>query len=56
MKVEFEYFKGTFETWETLFRKAAKFATEIGQERLIGISQSFAHTRATVTVWYWSES
>ena len=55
MRVAFKYFTGTFATWETLFSKAADFATELGQERLISISQSFAHTRATVTVWYWSE-
>lgn len=53
MKVDFKIFTGTLETQKQLCRKAAAFASEIGQKRLINISQSFAHTRATVTVWFW---
>ncbi len=53
MRVDYKIFTGTFESQDALCKKAAEFAAEIGQERLISISQSFAHTRATVTVWYW---
>ena len=33
-------FRHTLATWETLFSEAAAFASRIGRERLIGISQS----------------
>src|SRR2546430_2615956 len=40
MRVTYELFRGTFKSWEALFDEAAQFASEIGPERLIGISHS----------------
>jgi hypothetical protein len=54
-RVAFEMFRGTFESWESLFQKAAEFATEIGRDRLIGISHSEDDDDGVVTVWYWSK-
>jgi GYF domain 2 len=54
-RVAFEMFRGTFESWESLFKKAADFATEIGRDRLIGISHSEDDDDGVVTVWYWSK-
>ena len=34
--------------------KAAQFATEVGRERLINISQSLRGTAQT-TVWFWDD-
>jgi hypothetical protein len=36
----------------TVLPQAAAFATEVGPERLIGISHS-THGAASVVVWYW---
>ena len=47
--VRYKTFSGTFASWEKLFSEAAEFASEIGRERLINISQS----EDAVTVWYW---
>ena len=54
MRVQFRVFKAVFKSWETLFEEAAQFATEIGPERLIGISHSGDQADGVVTVWYWA--
>ncbi len=54
-RVEFQLYRGTFESWEGLFRQAADFASDIGRERLIGISHSEDDDDGVVTVWYWSQ-
>lgn len=54
-QVQFQVFRGTFASWKTLFEQAASFASQIGRERLIGISHSADHSEGVVTVWYWSE-
>jgi hypothetical protein len=54
-RVEYRMFRGTFETWEKLFELAASFATEIGRERLIGISHSEDDDDGVVSVWYWTQ-
>ncbi len=54
-RVHFEVFKSSFNTWPSLFQKAAAFAETIGPERLIGISHSSDYSQGVVTVWYWSE-
>ena len=51
--VHFEIFKSSFNSWESLFAEAAKFAESIGPEHLIGISHSSDHSEGVVTVWYW---
>jgi hypothetical protein len=53
--VRCEMFRSGFETWESLFAQAAEFATQIGRERLIGISHSEDKEDGVVAVWYWGE-
>ena len=55
MKVKFKVFRGTFATWETLFKEAARFATKLGREQLITISHSEDSKNGVVTVWYWEK-
>ncbi|MBI3829963.1 MAG: hypothetical protein HY291_10625 [Planctomycetes bacterium] len=55
MRVRYRYFRaGALTTWDELFSQVAEFATSIGKDRLIGISQSEDKSDALVTVWYWS--
>jgi hypothetical protein len=60
MRVRFKYFRGTYTSWEELFGDAAAFASRIGPDRLINISQSSAGSttlaEGVVTVWYWDDS
>ena len=53
MRVGYTIFRGTFATWDELFAKAAAFATELGETRVINISHSCAGSDGVVTVWYW---
>jgi len=53
--VKYEMFRGTLESWDSLFTKAATFASELGRERLITISHSEDNQDGVVTVWYWSD-
>jgi hypothetical protein len=53
--VKCEYFRGTLATWDELFSEAAVFASQIGRERLIGISHSADQSKGVVAVWYWDE-
>jgi hypothetical protein len=53
--VKYEHFRSGFESWDTLFTKAAELATQIGRDRLIGISHSEDKNDGVVTVWYWAE-
>jgi len=53
MRATFEVFSANFSSWHTLFEQAAALATELGPERLIGISHSADRTEGVVTVWYW---
>jgi hypothetical protein len=53
MQVRFQIFRSTVQPWEVLFGEAAKFATTVGLERLIGVSHSHEGTIGVVTVWYW---
>jgi len=52
-RMAYKYFRGTLATWDELFDQAAKFATETGPERVVGISHSADHSNGVVTVWYW---
>lgn len=54
-RLSYEYFKGTWSTWDTLFSQAAEFATELGPERLVSISHSADQSIGVVTVWYWEK-
>jgi hypothetical protein len=57
MRVRYEVFQSSIESWQSLFNQAAEFATQVGPDRLIGISQSEGrgdwHANGVVTVWYW---
>lgn len=60
MRVRYEVFQSSIESWQSLFDQAAEFATHVGQNRLIGISQSEGGggnvswgKNGVVTVWYW---
>lgn len=55
MRVAFEIFKSSYESWETLFNRAAAFAAQVGPQSLIGISHSHEGSWGVVTVWYWAE-
>lgn len=51
----FKIFKSVFDSWETMSRQAAKFMTELGPGKVIGVSQSQGDQVGVITVWYWSE-
>jgi hypothetical protein len=55
-RLAYKYFRGTFATWDGLFSEAAQFATEVGPERVVGISHSSDQGNGVVTVWYWTET
>jgi len=48
--VRFEVFGGPFTGEMRVFQKVADFASELGPDRVISISQS---RDGLVTVWYW---
>ena len=52
MRVDYRVFRGTFKSWDQLFRDAADFASSVG-ENLISISHSAYNSEGVVTVWYW---
>ena len=51
MIVRFKVFRGMLAAWDQLLSEAAEFATKVGPERLITISQN----DLLVAVWYWAE-
>jgi hypothetical protein len=52
MEVHFKEFSGMF-SWDKLYAQAAEFATHVGKDHLISITQSADGTFAMVVVWYW---
>jgi hypothetical protein len=64
MRVTFKQFVSSTASWESMFAEAAAFATELGRDRLIGISHSHGASTTNwapggtgvVTVWYWEET
>ena len=56
MFVRYEYFRGTFASWKTLFEQAADFAGRQEPDRVISISHSCDQSEAVITVWYWSDT
>jgi hypothetical protein len=54
--VQFEIFRSSFQSWESLFSEAAAFAGTVGREHLIGFSHSEDQNNGVVTVWYWSDT
>jgi hypothetical protein len=59
MQVKYKVFQRATGSWESLFDQVARFATEVGPRRLIGISHSEGRdgmfANGVVTVWYWDE-
>lgn len=57
MRVKFKVFQSSMTSWESLFNEAAAFATEVGRDRLIGLSHSEGGrdwgANGVITVWYW---
>jgi hypothetical protein len=64
MRATFKHFASTSESWESMFEDAANFASEVGPDRLIGISHSHGGGNeawgyggsGVVTVWYWEQT
>jgi hypothetical protein len=54
-RLAFQVFRGTWISWQNLFAQAAQWATEIGPERVVGISHSSDSNDGIVTVWYWTQ-
>ena len=55
MRTHFKEFKSSTKFWTTMFEEAAEFASTIGQDRLITITQSCDHNTAVIVVWYWDK-
>lgn len=50
----FQSYRGTLATWDELFGAAARFASDLGPERVLNISHSADEDDGVVTVWYWT--
>jgi hypothetical protein len=55
VQVKYKIFRGTMTTWDDLFDEAARYATGLGEIRVINISHSCSGADGVVTVWYWSD-
>ena len=57
MRVKYRVFQSGVKSWEGLFSEAADFATQVGRDRLIGISHSEGGrdigANGVITIWYW---
>lgn len=53
MQVRYRLFKSVMKSWEDLCADAAAFASTIGRERLINISQADTGGQDVIFVWYW---
>jgi hypothetical protein len=55
MQVRFQFWESGFDSWETMFRNAATFASQVPKDRLINISHSCDDHKGVVAVWYWDD-
>jgi len=59
MRVRYQVFQSGTKSWESLFDEAAAFASEVGRDRLIGISHSEGRDdwvgNGVITVWHWGD-
>jgi len=55
-RLNYRVFRGTWASWESLFNDAATFASQLGRDRVVGISHSADHSEGIVTVWYWDQA
>lgn len=53
-RLTFRAYRGTMATWGQLFTAAARFASDLGPDRLLSISHSADDDDGVVTVWYWT--
>ncbi|MDX1947724.1 MAG: hypothetical protein SFU86_20170 [Pirellulaceae bacterium] len=53
MVARYKLFRSSYESWDTLCQQVTTFLTELGPERVIGVSQSHENTLGIFTVWYW---
>ena len=54
-QLHYRVFRGTWASWDELFRQAAEFSNEIGPERVFNISHSEDKNDGVVAVWYWQD-
>lgn len=50
----YQYFRGSWPSWENLFAQAAAFSASVGPEHVLSISHSSEGADGVVVVWYWS--
>ena len=53
MKAHFKLFHSSWESWDAMCTQVAEFLTELGPERVIGVSVSHESNVGVLTVWYW---
>jgi len=53
--VKHEIFKSSFSSWQEMCDEAAAFATRVGREKVISISQSADNHQGVIVVWYWGQ-
>ncbi len=57
MHATFRVFESYEESWDSLFQHAAEFATQLGRERVIGISHcETVRSKGIVVVWFWESA
>ena len=54
MIARFKLFKSSFDSWEQMCQDAADFLTQVGPQRVIGVSHSQESSLGVITVWYWA--
>ena len=47
--------KGALTTWDAIFEEACVFATELGKDKVVSVSQSSDAADSFVIVWYWDD-
>jgi len=55
MQARFYIFRSAWSSWQSLFGEAASYLTELGPERVLGVSHSADKTEGVITVWYWDQ-
>ena len=53
-KLDYRYYRGSWQSWEDLFAQASAFAASIGPERVVSLSHSSEGADGVVVVWFWS--
>jgi hypothetical protein len=53
MTARYKLFRSSFQSWDAMCEEVATFLTELGPDRVIGVSQSQESTLGVLTVWYW---